>query len=347
MVASERQESNAPPLPPLPNGIPPWHTLAFCALALSVSIPFLPSPEEIDGLSDAPVFAHRKFPDLVSLWTLAVVRLVIASIALGLTLWLALVDPGWDVDPNYKARSRCRRTVVRLQGIGTLCPFTSWAWMILGFGYLCRGLVALAVYYGSETGSATTTTTTTVPWMSFVLSNKQFLRATFVLWELTGPLAFLVSCAVKYAIWPQALRSGKPHHLAGFRNQLQHNANAIFALLEVTLLGGLSVEFSHLSMASLLGFSYLVFTWFMSVFYFGSKTVGPQYLYWFLDTTLEETTTMAVMALFFALVLFFGVFSVVIGTLLGTSGADNALPASLPLNIAVLFIGSRFACKFK
>lgn len=330
-------------LPPLTTGIPPWHSFAYVATALAVTIPSLPSLEEIDTMSHPSVWTTRKFPGLVSPWGLAMVRLGIAGIALSLTLYLVLIDPGWDVYPNYKPPSKLRRVFIRLQGIGTMCPFTSWSWMILGLGFLCRGILALAEV-------ATAGEAPPPEWASSVLNNQNILRVTLILWELTGPFAILVSCVVKYVIWPEVIKGGKPHKLAGFRNQLQHNCNSIFALLEVTLLGGMSVEFTHLSLATFVCVIYISFTWIMARLYFGNKTVGPQYIYWFLDTTLEQTTTIALVALTVALMVFFVLFSVVVGMVLGSTNTEEdgaSSPPSLVLNLAFLVIGTFLVCRFK
>lgn len=333
------------------SGIPPWHSFAFIVGLSAVVVPLLPSLEEIDSMSGKEVWTTRKFPELVSLETLAFVRLGIAGISIGLSAYLALIAKGWDVYANYKPRSKLRRVFVRLEGIGTLTPFTSWCWMVLGVGFLLRGIIALAGAKAVQAGgtvaeaAATTTTTTTPEWAEFVLGNKYLLRATLVSWELTGPFAMLVSSAITYSIWPQVKKGGKPHNLAGFRNQLQHNFNSFAALLEVTLLGGISVEFSHLSMAAAYGVVYVVFTWLMGKYYFGNKTVGPQYIYWFMDTTLEKTTTMALVALLFALTLYFAMFSFVVEMFLG-SGSDDAGPPSLPANVAFLVAGVYIVCKF-
>jgi hypothetical protein len=342
---AEEKQANEEQLPPLTTGIPPWHSFAYVATALAMTIPSLPSLEEIDAMSHPSVWTTRKFPDLVSPWGLAVVRLGIAGVALSLTLYLVLIDPGWDVYPNYKPRSKLRKVFIRLEGIGTMCPFTSWSWMILGLGFLCRGILAIAAAATADAGEAPPP-----EWVSSVFDNQNFLRVTLILWELTGPFAILVSCVVKYVIWPEAIKGGKPHKLAGVRNQLQHNCNSMFALLEVTLLGGMSVKFTHLSLATFVCVIYISFTWIMARLYFGNKTVGPQYIYWFLDTTLEQTTTIALVALTVALMVFFVLFSLVVGMVLGytNTGEDVASsPPSLVLNLAFLVTGTFLVCKFK
>merc|ERR1711935_849020 len=102
------------------------------------------------------VWTHRKFPDLISLKGMAVFRLGVAGVALGLTFYLTAINPGWDVYPNYKPSSKLRRVFIRLQGVGTLCPFTSWCWLILGFGFLTRGLISLAAAVVADASSGST-----------------------------------------------------------------------------------------------------------------------------------------------------------------------------------------------
>ena len=96
-------------------------------------------------------------------------------------------------------------------------------------------------------------------------------------------------------------------------------------------------------MAMTVGYLYMGFTWIMANLYFGNKEVGPQYIYWFMDTTLESTTTKALAALAFALTLFFVVFSLVVGTVLGGSDGEP----SKALNASFLLLVSSFVCRFK
>jgi hypothetical protein len=128
-----------------------------------------------------------------------------------------------------------------------------------------------------------------------------------ILWEVSGPSALLVSAVVRYAIWPIVLAGGKPHSLGSFRNQMMHNVNSAFALTEMTLLGGLPIFLSHSSLPFIVGALYVIFSWSACGFY-GKPSDGPQYIYWFFDTTLEKTTTIAIMALTGTLVASFGIF---------------------------------------
>ena len=338
-TATNEEAEQLPPA--LASGMPPWHALAFVTTMLPVSVPFLPSLEEIDSISQPIVWTTRKFPNLISLEGLAFLRLGIAAIAIGVAVYLVVISPGWDVYPNYKPRSGLRRVFIKLRGIGTLCPFTSWSWVLLGVGFFLRGLIALAAAKaeGASDGGGD------VPeWAVSILEHSNLLRATLITWELSAPFAILVSTVTKYVLWPVAIKGGKPHNLAGVRNQLQHNLNSVSILLEATLLGGPPVKFSHLSVAFVMGIVYISFTWIMAVVYFGDSTVGPQYIYWFFDTTLGKTTTIAIVGLTTALTTFFVVFSLAMSTFLGGGGDE---PPSLLLNIAFLVVGTHLVCKFR
>ncbi len=267
---------------------------------------------------------------------MAYLRIGIAAIAIGLMIHLA-IGPGWQLYPNYKPSSKLRRVFLRLQGLGTLCPFTSWSWYLLAYGFLGRGVIALAA-------SHIETAETPPEWAIALLESPWLFRTTLIAWEISAPFAMLVSTVTKYVLWPAAIKGGKPHNLAGFRNQLQHNCNSIWILLEATLLGGPPVKFSHISIAFATGAVYILFTWTMAVVYFGNRHIGPQYIYWFLDTTLGKTTTIAIVGLTVAMSTYFALFSLAVSTFLG-GGDDTTL--NLVKNVAFWVLGTHLVCKFK
>jgi len=349
----EQEKEKEQQLHPIQSGMPPWHSVFMATCMSAIFLPLLPSAEDLDAMSSVETWTHRKFPDLVSLEALAAIRLGTAAVALGLTFYLACINEGWPVFANYKPHSKLRREFIKLRGIGTLCPFTSWCWLIFGLGFLSRGTIALAacLVEGSSSSSSSShvlllLTTEQVAFLEdHVLQNKLLLRATLVLWELTGPLAILVSSVVKYAIWPQVLKGGKPHNLAGVRNQLQHNSNSIMSLAEVALLGGPPVAFSHLSMAIAIGSFYMVFTWCTGKWFFGNDKIGPQYIYWFMDTTLGTGTTIAMMVLLSVMVSSFALFAFLVSTVLGDSASETA--PSFWKNVLILVAGTRLVCRFR
>ncbi|KAL3903435.1 MAG: hypothetical protein SGILL_010448 [Bacillariaceae sp.] len=322
MVTTRSQTKNLSP-PLTSSGVPPWHATAFVVLLAAVTIRNLPSLKSLDDMASLDTFTNRVFPQLLSLRNLAIIRLSIAGAALSLTFYL-IVGEGWDVYANYKPHSKLRREYfIKLRGLGTLCPFTSWCWCLLGLAFLMNGGIALAVDLGMSSHI-----------------QKWMLRTAIVLSELSFPFALLVSTAVKYAIWPAVLAGGKPHNLAGFRNQMQHNLNSVFALCEVALLGGINLNFYHLPLATMVGIVYIAFTWIMAVVYYGNKEVGPQYLYWFQDTTLERTTTLAMLALLVALTTFFGIFA-------GVEMLIEAIGGTLMTKLSLVVAMSAFVCKFR
>lgn len=266
-------------------------------------------------------FCRRLFPNFLSLKVMALIRLLVASCAFSLTIHL-IRGNGWDVNPNYKPHSKLRRVFIKLRGLGSLCPFTSWCWLFLGLSFALNGLIALAVDLGHSD--------LIQPWM---------LRTALCVWELSAPFSLLVSAVIRWSIWPIVVAGGKPHNLGCFRNQMQHNANSILTLTETALLGGIPVIYTHLALSTLVGVIYILFSWFMGAYMYGEKGDGPQYLYWFFDTTLGRTSTIALVALLFALTASFGIF-------VGVETLIQRLGGNLLTNLAIVVGFSGLVCRF-
>jgi hypothetical protein len=266
--------------PLLATGIPPWHAAGLVGAFISLSVATLPSFESVDEIATIETFTNRLLPDLISLRMLATLRLLIAISIWLVTFYTVFVSKGWDLNPNYRPHSKLKNKPHKMQGLKTLCPFTSWSWIMLGLSFSINATIAFQVELGNEH--------LIQPWT---------LRCALILWELSAPFAILVSSVVRYAIWPIVLASGKPHALGNFRNQMQHNVNSIYALTEMALLGGPPIELSHISLPCLVGCIYILFTWSACRLYGNQPDDGPQYLYWFMDTTLGKTTTVALASL--------------------------------------------------
>lgn len=121
-----------------------------------------------------------------------------------------------------------------------------------------------------------------------------------------------MAAVIRYAIWPAVLKRNPDgtQALKHWRNVMMHNMNALFALCEVALLGGLKIPWAHFPFPPLIGALYLLFSW-ITVFQWNVREHGPQYLYFFFDTTLPGyTTTIALLLLVFVLSLFFCIFCV-------------------------------------
>ena len=178
--------------------------------------------------------------------------------------------------------SKLIKASIQMTGFKTQLPFTSWAWNLLGLSFALNAYITLL----------TTSQQTIAPWI---------LRTALLVYETAAPCTLLVAAVVRYAIWPNILRNGgSTNELRHPRTLLMHNANVIMALSELSLLGGLPIHPSHVSMAPLFGISYVLFTWCMT-YQWADQSHGPQFFYFFLDTTLGTTTSMALLALLIVL----------------------------------------------
>jgi hypothetical protein len=116
------------------------------------------------------------------------------------------------------------------------------------------------------------------------------LRLAVVSWEISAPCTLLVAAVVRYVLWPAALAKDPPvHALGSLRNILMHNMNVLMAVTECFLLSGMPVRWSDCSLTPLWGCVYVVFTWSVSLSW-ARKEHGPQFLYFFFDTTVPGYT---------------------------------------------------------
>lgn len=138
--------------------------------------------------------------------------------------------------------------------------------------------------------------------------NPLVLRMAVVCWEIAAPCTLLVAVTVRYAIWPSALRGGTPHALNSTRNILMHNCNVVMALTESCILSGLPVRRSEAGSAPLWGCVYVLFTWNVTL-HWNDRKHGPQFIYFFFDTTLPGyTCSIALVILLMVLLLFYAAF---------------------------------------
>lgn len=124
----------------------------------------------------------------------------------------------------------------------------------------------------------------------------------------------LISAVVKFALWPLAIKAGGETNLKILKNPrtlLEHNGNIIISLLEVGLLGGLSVRHEHMAVAPIYGLLYVLFSWFMMDKWEAPIHTGPQCFYYFLDTSLGWITTASLLVLITAVVAIYQIFAVV------------------------------------
>lgn len=263
---------------------PPWHSVLLVAIFTVYFLARLPRWEQ---LQSHPERFTTSYDDRgLDRQTIGLLRALFAVIIFTTSV-VCMCGPGWDILPPYLKGSKLQRVPIRMSGWKTMLPFTSWCWNILGVSFALNSYLALS---------------------SSSLQSSNLMGAATLLWEVAAPCALLVSAVVKHALWPAAVRQNTGHALNGYRNLLMHNANAAFVLIEYALLSGMPVHWNHLSVAPLYGVCYLLFTWNVNTMW--APNHGPQYIYFFFDTTQSGAFHSVVIAVLLSvLLLFYGLFA--------------------------------------
>lgn len=169
------------------------------------------------------------------------------------------------------------------------------------------------------------------------------LRVAHVSFEIAAPTELLVASVIKYAIWPRLLTNNRSTiHLKTFVTLMMHNGPIFMILIEVCFLGKIPILLSNIAVAPLFGVIYVFFSWYMSDKWLSKKETkksGPQFLYFFLDTTLQAESSAALIILLLVLLSFYFLFWV----------ADDLLmhvPNAIGRMAAVLFVVPVF-CRFR
>ena len=174
-----------------------------------------------------------------------------------------------------------------MDGIRTLLPYTSWSWNLLGISFALNAIIAY------QAG------------VKNVILSQSIVRMALILYEIAAPSSLLVSFVISHAIWPNILRQrGSTDEIKSTRTLIWHNANVIMALTEISCLGGIPVQLRHFSVAPLFGTAYVLVTWSLANYWKPSE--GPQFIYFFFDTTLGLKSTYAILILLVVMLCFYG-----------------------------------------
>jgi hypothetical protein len=287
---AQKDSSNSSHKPLLKDAPPSWHSVALLTLFVAMFARRLPSLQGIDEAATIATFTNRVFPDFMSIQTLGMIRVAMAIVIWATSIYTILFDPvGFIICTAYPPHSKLINTSFPIKGWKSLAPFTHWCWIVLGLAFSLQGAIALDVAFGVEHHIS--------PWM---------LRGALVSFEIAAPLSFLVSAVVAHAIWPKAKSLQDLKHP---RTLLMHNANIIFALIEVCLLGGTPVRGSDIAFAPLFGCLYVLVAWNSTKLFVPVETEGPQFLYHFMDTTIPKKSTIALIVLLFVIMVAYFIFS--------------------------------------
>jgi hypothetical protein len=314
------------------DGLPPWHTVvAVMVMGLGFAA-FVPSiMVSIDEIATIETLTGRQFPDLVSLQALIIFRLLSCLTIFGWSrraFYIAYGPTPVRLITPYLPESKLRRNIpLSLHGLYSHAPFTMWSWILLGVSFGLNAYLA-SCYRGD----------------GLPVPPVWLMRSAILLYEIVAPTTLLVSTVVRYAIWPALLlQNGTgPDPTAPLklpRVLAYHNLNVILALVESAVMGKMPVRYHHLSVAVFFGILYVLFSW--CIRHRWSSNAGPQFLYFFLDTTLGYTTTAALLALLLVLVISYGVFAA-IPLLLDRWGGRNIV-----VHITFVLLVCRIVCRFR
>eukprot|EP00550_Attheya_septentrionalis_P008643 CAMPEP_0198294568 /NCGR_PEP_ID=MMETSP1449-20131203/23063_1 /TAXON_ID=420275 /ORGANISM="Attheya septentrionalis, Strain CCMP2084" /LENGTH=287 /DNA_ID=CAMNT_0043994553 /DNA_START=68 /DNA_END=931 /DNA_ORIENTATION=+ len=285
--------------------------------------------ESVDKMSTLPAFGKPALPLTLPLspTVIGVVRLLFATFILGMAV-VRMAGPGYNGHTFFMAKSRLRPSTIRFRGWRILAPFTYWCWIMLGVSFGLSGILSLLAANESDSQE------TTYPIMG---------RLALLSFEVVAPSCFLVSAVVKYALWPKAFREGGgpagTRPFKTFYGLSAHNANVIMVLIEVGLLGGgLKVHLDHVAVAPLFGVAYVIFSWVMADQWHPEH--GPQFFYFFLDTTLGWITTLALLSLISILLFFYAAFCAMDDVL-------EYLGDNLIIRLFGIVVVSSFVCRFR
>jgi len=309
---------------------PPIHTVIVFLIAMSLCVWALPTVENLDRYATIETFTTSIFKEgLFNLSPLALglIRIVFAIICVIITV--IKMNRSISFKLTYLSGSKLRKGTIDLKGLKTQGFFTSWAWNLLGFYFFLSGVIPLLIVYGRED------VLHVHPWV---------VRGALVAFEIAAPCAILTSFVVTYALWPQGYKTHGASGTIGFKsivNLFQHNVNTLMVLLEVCLLGGLPVKFSHAALAPIFAGCYQLFLWCMTNYWMPKH--GPLFLYFFMDTTLGKKTTIFMLVLLAVMLFFFSAFALLeMAVTKIEEGNHGALP-----NVACVILISSLLMKFK
>lgn len=311
----------------------PLHSQVLVALMLASFLYLFPRTESIDEVATVETFTNVLFPEYTNLHTIIGFRLLFSYLILYDCVYTIFFG-SWNQDTDYAPESKLKSISIPFRGILlqpdrsisrgllTMSSFTMISWLLLGITFFLAGMIPIFHLTGYE------------------ISNW-FLRISLLLFECAAPTTLLVSVVVRYALWPMAMENGSANTeiLQNPVTLMEHNGNLVMALSEVALLGGLPVRMQDFAVAPLFGILYVFFSWFMMDKWAPANN-GPQFCYFFFDTTLGWFSSLALLALLTVLALFYATFAAVDYFI---SEYSSGILSHVAAILAILAVSCRFS----
>jgi len=312
------------------NGAPPLHSVILIGVVVALCISTIPNMlATIDGVATIEQCTSPLFPQLMTRKELGCIRCAFALLVFFVSLKRYFEVSVIEV--SYLKNTKLKRAPIDLGGLKTQAPFTSWSWNLLGLTFAHNGLLTLYIDHCAKNGTLSNIQD------SFFLTLS--LRASIILFETAAPTTMLIAAVVRYGIWEQAKKNAGSHNLKKTTIILQHNANVVMALTEVGLLGGLPVRFSDTAVAALWGVIYVIWAWAMRFSWLPSG--DPQFLYFFLDTTLPGYTPSICLLILITILLVFYTLFVFVDDIMILFGGGPAV------HTVVILATSSIVCRFR
>jgi hypothetical protein len=158
-----------------------------------------------------------------------------------ITLYIVLTDPIGLVI-TVPGRGGVLKTV-KLHGLERLSTFTVWSWTLIGIYFALTSYCGIMSLIGKENN---------IPLI--------LLQLSWIIYELSFPISFLVTIIVSFVLIPPAIARGTHQPLFSTPSLLMHNANVVMMTLE-NLLNIIPYSYSHAVFGVLYGLLYAVFAW--------------------------------------------------------------------------------------
>lgn len=173
---------------------------------------------------------------------------------------------------------------VKLLGFDRLSTFTLWCWTLQGVYFTLACCCSLSLSPSSLSSS---------------FPETLLLNVTWVLFEISLALAYLVTFLVTFVLIPAAEAKEIPHKFFTPMPVLCHNANAVFMAVDL-LLNRLPMPFPHIAFIQLFGLAYVLFAWRLHAkrgifFYFFLDYDRPYGVCWYLGLFVAVRTRVAVL----------------------------------------------------
>lgn len=174
---------------------------------------------------------------------LGIIRLFMASVVWFVNYRIITDKVGLTISVILPAEKKA--VDIHLAGPDRFATFTIWSWTLLGIYFTLASLYSL---------------TASNP-RSFIQQSDTLAYITSILFEVSMPMAYLVSYIVTYVIIPTMSKSGlKLDPLYSMTALLSHNANIIFVAVEM-ILNRIVVNELHFPFIIFYACTYVVFAW--------------------------------------------------------------------------------------